>query len=187
MTLVIWFLFKCLLVFFLHRKAFCCTKWEILKGVSNWAKNCVTKQYIKVQFTQLQCHCWKGQKCFVRCLQTGKEVYEGWRSLGVLYGGWQLNTSIAPCKEIQDILGFWIAFCWFWIPGTVFQSLSVELGFWIPMFSACGIPDSLSCIPDSNTKNSKFHKRNFPGYTGSGFYYMGRLPSNIMNGYSVET
>ena len=53
------------------------------------------------------------------------------------------------------------------------------------MFSASGIPDSLSCIPDSNTKNSKFHKQNFSGYTGSGFYYMGRLESN-MNGYSVE-
>ena len=124
-------------------------------------------------------------KCFVWCLQTGKEVYEGWRSLGDLYRGWQLNTSIAPCNERINILGFWIAFCWFWIPGTAFLSLSVELGFWIPMFSACGIPDSLSCIPDSNTKNSKFHKQNFPGYTGSGFYYMGRLASN-MNGYSIE-
>ena len=28
-----------------------------------------------------------------------------------------------------------------------FQTLSVELGFWIPILS--GIPDSLSCIPDS--------------------------------------
>ena len=43
-------------------------------------------------------------------------------------------------KGIRDSLGFWI-------PGTGFQSLSVERGFWIPIVS--GIPDSLSCIPDS--------------------------------------
>ena len=35
-------------------------------------------------------------------------------------------------------------------PGTGFQSLSVEPGFWIPTVSV--IPDSLSCIPDSTSK-----------------------------------
>ena len=34
---------------------------------------------------------------------------------------------------------------------TGFQYLSKELGFWIPI--DCGIPDSLSCIPDSLSKN----------------------------------
>ena len=52
------------------------------------------------------------------------------------------------CKlEIQDSLGFWIPRSGFQIPGTVFQYLSVELGFWTPIVS--GIPDSMSCIPDS--------------------------------------
>ena len=51
----------------------------------------------------------------------------------------------------------------FRIPGTGFQYLSVELGFWIPIGS--GIPDSLSCIPDSKTQDSTFHKQNFSDST----------------------
>ena len=51
----------------------------------------------------------------------------------------------------------------FRIPGTIFQYLSVELGFWIPIGS--GIPDSLSCIPDSKTRVSGFYKQNFPDST----------------------
>ena len=47
----------------------------------------------------------------------------------------------------------------FWIPVTWFQSLSVELGFWIPILSR--IP---SCIPDSNVQDSGFHKQNFPAF-----------------------
>ena len=35
-----------------------------------------------------------------------------------------------------------------------FQSLSVECGFWIPIIN--GIPDSLSCIPDSKAQDSWF-------------------------------
>ena len=50
----------------------------------------------------------------------------------------------------------------FRIPGTGFQYLSVELGFWIPIVS--GIPDSFSCIPDSKTQDSRFHRQNFPGF-----------------------
>ena len=46
------------------------------------------------------------------------------------------RVSLAPCKGIQDSLGFWI-------PGTTFQSRSVELGFWIP---------NLSRISDSTSK-----------------------------------
>ena len=72
------------------------------------------------------------------------------------------------CEGIQDRLGFWIPRCGFQIPGTVFQSLSVELGFWISLVS--GIPDSMSCIPDSKTRDSGFHKQIFPV---SGFPYMG--------------
>ena len=39
------------------------------------------------------------------------------------------------CKENQDSLGFWISRRGFRIPDTGFQSLSVELGFWIPIVS----------------------------------------------------
>ena len=49
-------------------------------------------------------------------------------------------VSIAPCKGIQDSLGFCIPRRGFRIPGTGFQSLSAELGFWIPIVSM--IPDS---------------------------------------------
>ena len=44
-------------------------------------------------------------------------------------------TDIAPCKVTQDSLGISISRCGFRIPGTGFQSLSVELGLWIP---SCG-------------------------------------------------
>ena len=65
-------------------------------------------------------------------------------------------------KGTQDSLWFWIPSCGFRIPGTGFQYLSVELRLLIPIFS--GIPDSLSCIPDSKTQDSGFHKQNFLGF-----------------------
>ena len=63
------------------------------------------------------------------------------------------KTMIIPChEEIQDSLRFWILrHGSVQISGTGFQSLSVELGFRIPIVS--GIPDSLSCIPDSKAKD----------------------------------
>ena len=66
------------------------------------------------------------------------------------------KTSIAPCKGIQDSLGFWIPRCGFRIPGTWFLYLSVEHGFWILIIS--GIANSLSCNPDSKTE---IQKQNF--------------------------
>ena len=55
----------------------------------------------------------------------------------------------------------------FRIAGTGFHSLSVELGFWIPI--ASGIPDFfMSCISDSTSKFfsdfGRFHKPNFSGF-----------------------
>ena len=44
---------------------------------------------------------------------------------------------------------------------TQAKFLSLELGFWIPIVR--GIPDSLSCIPDSNTPHPGFHIQKFPG------------------------
>ena len=47
-------------------------------------------------------------------------------------------------KGIQDSLGFWIPRLGFWIPGFGCQSVRIPI--------VGGIPDSLSCIPDSNSK-----------------------------------
>ena len=68
--------------------------------------------------------------------------------------------SMTPCKDIQDSLGFWTPCRGFRIPGTGFQFLSVELEFWISIVS--GIPDSLSCFPDSKAQDSRFHQQKFP-------------------------
>ena len=59
-----------------------------------------------------------------------------------------------------DSRGFWIPRCGFRITGTGFQFLSVELEFWVPIVS--GIPDSLSCIPDSKVQDSRFHQQKLP-------------------------
>ena len=70
-------------------------------------------------------------------------------------------------RSIQDSLRFWI-------PDTGFQSLSVELGFWIPIVS--WILDSLNCSPDSKAQDCWFHKQNILGFRiQSGFHYMERL------------
>ena len=42
------------------------------------------------------------------------------------------------------------------------SSMSLELGFWIPIVSE--IPDSLSCIPDSKVQGSGFHAQNLSGF-----------------------
>ena len=47
-------------------------------------------------------------------------------------------------------------------PSTGFQSLSVELGFWISIVSR--IPDSLNCIPHSKGQDSTIHKQKFPRF-----------------------
>ena len=71
-----------------------------------------------------------------------------------------MKVCFAPCKGIQGSLGFWIPRRGFRIPGAGFQSLSVEVGFWISIVS--GISDSLSCISDSKApENSGFRKHNF--------------------------
>ena len=60
-------------------------------------------------------------------------------------------------QSLSVELGFWTPRHRFRIPGIGFESLSVELAFWIPI--ASGIPDSLSCIPDSKAQDSEFHKQ----------------------------
>ena len=70
-----------------------------------------------------------------------------------LYMSFELQ-GIAPCNGIQDSLGFWIPRGGFWILSTGFHTLSVELGFRIPVVS--GIPNSLTCIQDSTGKIPRF-------------------------------
>ena len=65
----------------------------------------------------------------------------------------------ALCKGIQDNLGFWIPLrgfriSWWWI--SVFVSGTV-VGFWIAIVG--GIPDSLSCIPDSKAQDLGFKRK----------------------------
>ena len=60
---------------------------------------------------------------------------------------------------LQYSLEFWIPRRGFQIPGTEFQSLSVELGLWIPMVS--GILDFLSCIPYSKARIPDSTSKNF--------------------------
>ena len=73
---------------------------------------------------------------------------------------WFLD-DFAPCKGIKAGLdsGFHAVDSGFRIPGIVFQSLSVEFGFWISIVS--GPPDSLSCIPEYKAQDFGFHKQKF--------------------------
>ena len=65
-------------------------------------------------------------------------------------------------KGIQDSLGFWIPRCGFQIPGTGFQSLSVEpRDYDLFSLGRTWIPDSLSSVPDSKTQDSGVHKQKF--------------------------
>ena len=49
----------------------------------------------------------------------------------------QVAAKIAPCKGIKE---------------------------WNLDFGSSGIPDSLSCVPDSKAQDSGFHEQNFPGF-----------------------
>ena len=71
-------------------------------------------------------------------------------------------TSIHDSPSLDSELhavdsGFQVLGC------TGFQSLLVELGFWIP------IPDSLICIPDSTSKNFPDSRTRIPSYRVNGF------------------
>ena len=68
-----------------------------------------------------------------------------------------MSRSPDPCKGIQDCLGSWIPRRGFRIPGTGFRTLSVELGFRIPIVS--GILDFLNFVPDSKSQDSGFHEQ----------------------------
>ena len=76
-------------------------------------------------------------------------------------------------RDFLDSLGFWMprrGLIYSRFPGTGFQYVSVELGFWIPIVS--GMPDSLNCILDCKTQDSGFHRQNFPGFRNPDSLYM---------------
>ena len=85
-----------------------------------------------------------------------------------------LIICFAQCEGIQGSLGVWIPRHGFRILGTGFQSLSVELAFWIPI--ANGIPDPLSCIPDSKAQDSGFHMQIFRWF---------RIPDANFSGFQI--
>ena len=73
-------------------------------------------------------------------------------------------------STVQNSSALWIPRYRFRTPGTGFQYLSVEPGFWIPI--VCGIPNSLSCIPDSTqVQDSGFHEQKFIAFPYLGGIY----------------
>ena len=70
--------------------------------------------------------------------------------------------QVAPCKEIQDTLGFWFPRHGYRILGAKFRILcqvNLDSGFQ----SLLGFRIFFSCIPDSKAQDSRFHKQKFPG------------------------
>ena len=69
------------------------------------------------------------------------------------------SCNVSPhVRKPRKSLGSWIPRHGSRIPGTGFQSLSVELGYWIPIVS--GIPEFL----DSKAQDFEFHKQKFHGF-----------------------
>ena len=50
---------------------------------------------------------------------------------------------------------------------TGFQSLSVELGFWIPIIVGFRIPWAVFRIPQTTFPGAGFHRQNVPGFPDS--------------------
>ena len=69
---------------------------------------------------------------------------------GILYAG--CNNQFAPGKGIQQS---WILDSTQWI---------LDSRYWFLVIIISGIPDSLSCIPDSKDQVSGYHKQIFPAF-----------------------
>ena len=61
-----------------------------------------------------------------------------------------------------------------WIPDSRYSVPVFVSRTWIPISIVSGIPDSLSCIPDSKVQHFGFHKQNFPGFRSPQAPYIGR-------------
>ena len=83
-----------------------------------------------------------------------------------------------PRNGIKDSLEFWIPLRGFRIPDSRYWIPVFILpvrGTWILEPVVSGIPDSLSCIPDSKAQDYEFYKQNFPRFRNRGeLPYMGR-------------
>ena len=82
-----------------------------------------------------------------------RELLSSWNFKTCLFRVLRIHACLqpAPRKGIQDSLGLWIPHRGFRIPST---------GLRTPIVS--GIPDSMSCIPNSKAQASGFHKQKFP-------------------------
>ena len=100
---------------------------------------------------------------FVRRLSIYRVRISRWISRWISMLIWSSDFRVTPCKGIQDGLGFWIPRYGFPDSSTGFLIVfKLELGFRIPI--VCGIPDSLSQIPDSKAQDSVLHKRICSGF-----------------------
>ena len=103
----------------------------------------------KKQTNKKTIKCWPGQKS-----DSSRRI--------TLYRTYPIYDAplFAPCKEIQDSVGFWIPRCRFRIPSTGFRTSSVEFGFQIPIVN--GIRDPSSRIPDSKASDFGTSRKSFP-------------------------
>ena len=118
----------------------------------------------KKQTNKKTIKCWPGQKS-----DSSRRI--------TLYRTYPIYDAplFAPCKDIQDSVGFWIPRCRFRIPGTGFLTLSVEFGFQIPIVN--GIRDPSSRIPDSKASDFGTSRKSFPdsGFLKQWFLGLGNL------------
>ena len=71
----------------------------------------------------------------------------------------KISTHVRESKTVLDC-----GFHWQWIPDSRYSVPVFVSRTWIPISIVSGIPDSLSCIPDSKVQHFGFHKQNFPGF-----------------------
>lgn len=92
-----------------------------------------------------------------------------------------MRSEAEPTESVCLVssLGFWFPRRGVQIPGTGFQSLQLEFGFWIPIFN--GILDSLSRIPDSKAQDAVFNRQKFTGFWNSDSFTCGELVSVLNN------
>ena len=81
----------------------------------------------------------------------------------------KISTHVRESKTVLDC-----GFHWQWIPDSRYSVPVFVSRTWIPISIVSGIPDSLSCIPDSKVQHFGFHKQNFPGFRSPQAPYVGR-------------
>ena len=93
---------------------------------------------------------------------------------------WLIQGLIAAACEVKFLPMWgnpresWIVDSTEWIPDSRYSFPVFVSRTWIPISIVSGIPDSLSCIPDSKVQHFGFHKQNFPGFRSRQAPYIGR-------------